>query len=181
MDQVLTDLGLGKRLAPLVARQLSDSEEQPGSTSGEGGQSLIIKGTEGTVVTFGRCCRPIPGDPVVGYLSSGKGIVIHRNTCRNVRDRESEKWMEVGWADKVQTELPVEIRLETNNQKGVLATVAATIAGADSNIENVALDERTGNVTSLTFVISVRDRVHLARVMRRLRSIPQVLKLQRTV
>ncbi len=180
LDQVLVDVGLGKRLAPLVARQLIGSEEQLRDGEDAGSQPLMIRGTEGTVVTFGRCCRPIPGDTIVGYLSAGKGIVIHRDTCRNVRDRDSEKWLEVAWADQLQTELSAEIRLESNNQKGVLATVAATIADADSNIDHISLDERAGNITTMTFVISVKDRVHLARIMRRLRGIPQVHKLQRT-
>jgi GTP pyrophosphokinase/guanosine-3',5'-bis(diphosphate) 3'-pyrophosphohydrolase len=184
-DQVLVDLGLGKRLAPLVARRLLPSEDhERESTTTEGSphtnsQPLAIKGTEGTVVNFARCCRPIPGDLVVGQLTSGKGIVVHRTICKNLRDKSADRLLDVVWADGVDQDFQAEIRLETNNQRGVLATVAASIADSDSNISNVSLDEREGNVTSMSFVVGVRSRVHLARVMRRLRSLPQVLRITR--
>jgi GTP pyrophosphokinase/guanosine-3',5'-bis(diphosphate) 3'-pyrophosphohydrolase len=132
------------------------------------------------VVNFGKCCRPLPGDSIIGLLTSGKGIVVHRSTCRNVRDKAAERLLGVIWSDDIDAEFPAEVRLDANNQRGVLATVAATISEADSNISNVSLDEREGNVTTMTFVLTTRSRVHLARILRRLRSIPQVLRIART-
>jgi (p)ppGpp synthase/HD superfamily hydrolase len=180
LDRVLVDLGLGKRLAPLVARQLVTPTEAGQEAPEAGpGQPLIIRGTEGMVVNFGKCCRPLPGDAIIGLLTSGKGIVVHRSTCRNVRDKEAERWLGVVWAEDIDSEFPAEIRLDVNNQRGVLATVAATISEADSNISHVSLDEREGNVTTMAFVLTARGRVHLARILRRLRNIPQVLRISR--
>ncbi len=182
LDRVLVDLGLGKRLAALVARQLMAPPAGSAETAPEKGQGepLIIRGTEGMVVNFGKCCRPLPGDSIIGLLTSGKGIVVHRSTCRNVRDKAAERLLGVIWSDDIDAEFPAEVRLDANNQRGVLATVAATISEADSNISNVSLDEREGNVTTMTFVLTTRSRVHLARILRRLRSIPQVLRIART-
>ena len=183
LDDLLEDIGLGNRMAQLVARRLvpgaDEVEETPAS---EKVRPLAIKGTEGMVVSFARCCHPIPGDPVIGFISAGRGFVIHVETCRNVaeyRDR-LEKAIEVQWEDDVVGEYPVEIRLEVTNERGVLATVAAAIAGMGSNIDNVNIEERDGTTTGMSIIVTVRDRVHLARIMRRLRAIPQVLKIHRT-
>lgn len=182
-EQVLVDLGLGKRLAPLLARRLiplADGDPLPKDTSpGGDNRPLAIKGTEGTVVNFARCCRPIPGDAILAQLTSGKGIVVHRTTCKNLRDRNADRVLDVIWADGVDQDFQAEIRLESKNQRGVLATIAATIADNNSNISNVSLDEREGNITTMSFVVGVRNRIHLARVMRRLRCLPQVLRISR--
>jgi (p)ppGpp synthase/HD superfamily hydrolase len=180
-DQILVDLGLGKRLAALVARQLIPAG-RPGH-EGLGGPTtrlpLAIKGTEGMVVTFAKCCRPLPGDLISGLLTAGKGIVVHRSSCRNVRDKDWDRLLSVVWSEELDREFLAEIRLDADNKRGVLATVASRIAGSDSNISNVTLDEREGTVTTMTFVLSVRDRTHLARVMRRLRNTSQVLRIAR--
>jgi len=157
----------------------SGGSGETAAETGEG-QPLVIRGTEGMVVNFGKCCRPLPGDSIIGLLTSGKGIVVHRSACRNVRDKAAERLLGVIWSDDINAEFPAEVRLDANNQRGVLATVAATISEADSNISNVSLDEREGNVTTMTFVLTTRSRVHLARILRRLRSIPQVLRIART-
>jgi len=180
-DQVLVDLGLGKRLAALVARQLMPVADVT-TEGGDGlpsGVPLAIRGTEGMVVTFAKCCRPLPGDVICGLLTSGKGIVVHRTACRNVRHKDSDRLISVVWSEQLDREFLAEIRLDADNRRGVLATVASSIAGSNSNISNVTLDEREGTVTTMTFVLSVRDRTHLARVMRRLRNIPQVLRISR--
>jgi len=182
-DQILVDLGLGKRLAPLLARRLLPTGENESSlrepVANSDSRPLAIKGTEGTVVSFARCCRPIPGDAIMGQLTSGKGIVMHRTTCKNLRDKIADRLLDVVWADGVDQEFQAEIRLEAKNQRGVLATVAASIADSNSNISNVSLDEREGNITTMSFVVGVSNRNHLARVMRRLRSLPQVLRISR--
>jgi RelA/SpoT family (p)ppGpp synthetase len=179
-DDLMEQIGLGEQLAPLVARRLlpDDAIETAPATAGP----LSIKGTEGMVVTLGRCCHPIPGDPIMGYLSAGRGIVIHRDTCRNLADYRSQpdKWIEVQWEKDIGREFSVEIRCEVANQRGVLATVAATIAELGSNIEHVALQERDGQTSTLNLVFSVHDRKHLANIMRHIRNMPQVMRIART-
>ncbi len=184
LDDLLEDIGLGNRMATLVVNALlADSSalemaEEKGTASHG---PLYIKGTEGTVVNFARCCRPIPGDPILGYLSAGRGIVIHTQSCKNIGEfrRHPEKWIEVQWEKDVEGEFPVELKVEVLNQRGVLATVAATIAETDANIDNVALHERDGSHTSIDLTIAVHNRDHLARIMQRLRKIEQVSHIQR--
>jgi len=185
LNDLLEDIGLGNRMAVLVARRLA--------TGGEGGSGaptvsepdhrpLAIKGTEGMVVNFARCCRPIPGDAIVGFVSAGRGIVIHTEHCKNVAEYRNlpEKWIDVAWEEEVSGEFSAEIRVEVANERGVLATVAAAIADTGSNIENVAIEERDGQNTTLIFTIAVHDRRHLARVMRRIRHLPAVLRIARS-
>jgi guanosine-3',5'-bis(diphosphate) 3'-pyrophosphohydrolase len=133
-------------------------------------------------VTFAKCCRPIPGDPIVGFVTAGRGIVIHAENCKNLTEYRNrpEKWIDVAWEAEVQGDFPVEIRMGVANQRGALATVAAAIAELDANIDNVSLEERDGRYSTLTMVVEVHDRRHLARIMRRLRSIDLVARITRT-
>jgi (p)ppGpp synthase/HD superfamily hydrolase len=133
------------------------------------------------VVTFPKCCRPIPGDPIVGFVSVGRGIVIHTSSCKNVAEYRNhpEKWLNIQWAENVAGEFPVDIRVEVANQRGVLASVAASIAEMEANIENVNIMERDGLYTTLNFTISVRGRQHMARIIRRIRSNRTVMRIYR--
>ncbi len=133
------------------------------------------------VVSYARCCHPIPGDAVIGFITTGRGIVIHRDGCRNISEHRKrvERWIEVDWESTVAGEFPVEIRLEVANRRGVLATLAAAISDMDSNIENVVMDERDGLTTSLIFTIMVHNRTHLAAIIRRVRSNRSVLRIAR--
>jgi len=184
-EHLFREIGLGNRMPMLVARQLLDggTRQARGDASYPDGSHapLLIKGTEGMVVSFAKCCRPIPGDPIIGFVSAGRGIVIHTQYCRNVADYRSqpEKWVDVEWERDVEGEYPTDIRIEVANQRGVLATVASVIAEMGSNIENVAIEERDGMNTSMLFTITVYDRNHLARIMRRLRHIRLVLRISR--
>lgn len=186
LEQLLEAIGLGNRPALLVARRLvSDwdgKEEEKSAVDGSICRPLKIKGTEGMVVTFSRCCRPIPGDPIRGVVTAGRGIVIHTERCKNLAGFRSqpERWTDVEWADEVQTEFPVEIRVEVENRRGVLATVAAAISDTDTNIDNVSIDERDGVISSLLFTLEVRSRDQLARIMRRIRRLDMVLRLIRS-
>nr|WP_297528645.1 bifunctional GTP diphosphokinase/guanosine-3',5'-bis pyrophosphate 3'-pyrophosphohydrolase [Thiohalobacter sp.] len=184
IDDLLEDIGLGNRMPLLVARQLVGSSEEEGAVqeaAGGASRPLAIKGTEGMVVSFAKCCRPIPGDQIVGFVSAGRGIVIHRQECRNVADFRSqpEKWLDVEWEPDIEGDFAAELRVEVANQRGVLATVAAAIADEGSNIENVDIEERDGMNTSILFTLTVRDRRHLAQVMRRIRHLPLVLRVTR--
>jgi guanosine-3',5'-bis(diphosphate) 3'-pyrophosphohydrolase len=179
---LLRQIGLGNRLPRLVARSLAgdDSNDQRCEQSTAAG-TLAILGTEGMVVNYGKCCRPIPGDPITGLFSAGKGLVVHRQGCRNLGDfqRQGHNWLEVEWDQNSEVELPTEIRVDVGNQRGVLATVAAAIAEMGSNIENVRSQERDGLSSTISFLINVRGRRHLAAIMRRLRALGPVLRIVR--
>jgi len=177
LDELLEQIGLGNRMPALAAKQLAECD---GSQPMEG-VPLVIRGTEGMVVKFSKCCRPIPGDAITALFRPGQGVVVHRQECRNVRDawRGDEGFLEVRWEERPQGEFTSEISVSVGNKRGVLATLAATIADMESNIENLAMEERDGLNTTLRFVVTVRDRRHLAGIMRRLRALPQVLKIAR--
>ena len=181
LEQLLGDIGLGNRIALFVARRLvpDSGASKPAATVGS--PPLAIRGTEGMVVSFGRCCRPIPGDPIIGFLSAGRGIVIHTESCKNVAEHRArrEKWIEVEWEDEVQGEFPVEIRVDVANQRGALANLAAGIAEEGANIENVTMEERDGRYSTINFIVAVHDRRHLARIIRRLRANRLVARIAR--
>jgi len=184
---LLADIGLGNRMPTLVARRLAvDGGIEiagKGSPAGEVGHPhrFSIKGTEGMVVNFARCCRPIPGDDIVGMFSPGKGIVVHREECRNLGDFQSqrEKWLDVEWASDASGDFSTEVRVEVGNRRGALATVAAAIAEQGSNIETIQSREKDGVSSTLDFLLMVHSRKHLAQIMRRLRSIPLVMRIHR--
>ncbi len=181
LESLLGQIGLGNRMAPLVARALYEDGERVSRSEMNGTRPLVIKGTEGTVVQFAKCCRPIPGDPILGLITSGRGIVIHTQDCKNVAEfrKHPEKWIDVQWEDGVEGEFPVDLRIEVRNQRGVLATVAAGVAATQANIDNISLDERDGQHTTINLTVSVTGRRHLARILRRLRTIEQVLRIIR--
>jgi guanosine-3',5'-bis(diphosphate) 3'-pyrophosphohydrolase len=184
-DKLLMEIGLGNRMPMQVARALlQGDEEKTGKeikSSTSESKPLAIKGTEGTVVTYAKCCRPIPGDKILGFVTAGRGVVIHVEGCKNVADyrNKPEKWIDVEWEDNVAGEFPVELRLLVVNQRGVLATIAAAISDLDANIENVVMDERDGQHSQLTFTVAVKNRKHLARIIKRLRSLSNVVRINR--
>jgi len=183
-DELLSEIGLGNRMAPLVAAILARVESAaPAETkaAGTAGTPLFIKGTEGTVVSFAKCCRPIPGDPILGFFSAGRGIVIHTQSCKNITEfrKQPEKWIDVQWEQGVVGDFPVDLRVEVVNQRGVLATVAAAIAGTEANIDNISMAERDGIHSTIDLTVTVRNRQHLARIMRRIRAIESVVRLNR--
>jgi RelA/SpoT family (p)ppGpp synthetase len=180
-DELYEKIGLGERLAPLVARRLQPAREG-GAQSGSSGP-LMIAGTEGLLVTYARCCFPIPNDPIMAYLSAGRGVVIHRQNCGNLAGyrKQPEKWLSVAWEGTYGRLFSSEIQLEINNKVGVLAAVASAIAGTETNIDQVALEERDISSSSLKFQLQVRDRKHLARVIRTIRSMPDVQRVYRTL
>jgi GTP diphosphokinase / guanosine-3',5'-bis(diphosphate) 3'-diphosphatase len=181
-DELYEKIGLGERLAALVARHLQPARD--GAASASSGP-LMIAGTEGLLVTYARCCFPIPNDPIMAYLSAGRGVMIHRQNCGNLAEyrKQPEKWLSVAWEAQA-TEgrmFASEIQLDINNRVGVLAAVASAIAGTETNIDSVSLEERDTQSSALRFQLQVRDRKHLARVMRTIRRMPDVQRVFRTL
>jgi guanosine-3',5'-bis(diphosphate) 3'-pyrophosphohydrolase len=186
LEDLLGDIGLGNRLAAFVARRLAGGDDDEATQAMQADKNLhphrlAIRGTEGMVVSFARCCRPIPGDTIAALFSPGRGIVVHRSECRNLGSLETkrDKRLDVEWANEPDGEFPTEIRVEIGNRRGALAVVAGAIAELGSNIENVHSREKDGMTTALEFLILVKGRAHLARIMRRLRQIPLVLRITR--
>ncbi|MCG8434124.1 MAG: bifunctional GTP diphosphokinase/guanosine-3',5'-bis pyrophosphate 3'-pyrophosphohydrolase [Gammaproteobacteria bacterium] len=180
-DDLLEMIGLGQRPAQLVARKFLPDDDADNVEERQEGP-LFVKGTEGMVVSLGKCCHPIPGDDIVGYISTGRGLVIHRENCRNLGEykNQPDKWIEVQWDNTGDREFTAEIRVDVENRRGVLATVAAAIADLGSNIEQVNVQERDGPTSVLNFLFGVRDRKHLANIVRTIRSMPQVMRITRT-
>ncbi|MDH3978107.1 MAG: TGS domain-containing protein, partial [Gammaproteobacteria bacterium] len=181
-NELYEQIGLGERLAPLISKILLEGSDVVDDGTGKR-TPIMIAGTENLVVRYARCCNPIPGDAVMGYLSAGKGIVVHRNVCGNLSEfrKQPQKWIAVNWEDTIDREFTVEILVEVSNKPGVLAEIAATIADGGSNIEQVSVDERNEEgYADLSFRILVQNRVHLARVIRGIRTMPVVRKITRT-
>ncbi len=180
-DEIMADIGLGRRLNMVIARQLTKSGEAGSPEHLASSEVVTIQGTEGMAVQFAKCCRPIPGDPIIGYIKDGQGLVVHTHDCPTLRKGRSsiDKWLDVTWDKKINRPFEVSIKLIVENQRGVLAKVAAAIAAAESNIENVHFTNE-GNYTALYFTLQVGNRQHLARVMRSLRVIPEVIRISRT-
>ena len=180
-EELFEKIGLGERIAPFVARRLLPADAGDGVAGGGG--PLAIAGTEGLVVTYARCCFPIPNDPVLANLSSGRGVVIHREACGNLASfrKQPEKWVPVTWQASADRLFHVEIKVEVSNRMGVLAQVAAAISETQSNIDRVSVVERDSDSSTLIFELLVHDRRHLARVIRAIRGMPEVLRVLRTL
>jgi GTP pyrophosphokinase len=179
--EVLADIGLGKRLSAVVARRLL-SRGEPGPNEAPARGSVIIHGSEGMAVQFAQCCRPIPGDPIIGIISKGQGMVIHTHDCAAIikARHDPDRVLDVAWDPETRKPFEVNIKLVAANQRGVLAKVAAEIAEAGSNIQNVAVDPEDGSrYTNMFFTLQVSNRLHLARIMRALRRIPEVVRITR--
>jgi (p)ppGpp synthase/HD superfamily hydrolase len=180
-EELFEKIGLGERVAPFIARRLLP-EDSDGIAEGTAGP-LAIAGTEGLVVTYARCCFPIPNDPILASLSSGRGVVIHREACGNLSSfrKQPEKWISVTWQPATDRLFHVEIRIEVTNRMGVLAQVASAIAGTQTNIDRVSVVERDVDTSTLIFELLVHDRKQLASVIRAVRTMPEVLKVIRTL
>ncbi|HSW11928.1 MAG TPA: bifunctional (p)ppGpp synthetase/guanosine-3',5'-bis(diphosphate) 3'-pyrophosphohydrolase [Solimonas sp.] len=180
MEDLYVSIGTGNRLAPLVARQMLPADNAPVTSAiPGGGTALAIEGTEGLVLDYARCCYPVPGDEIRGNVSVGRGIVVHRSDCRHAKARP-EDWVPLTWADQVLGDYFAEVRIKAENQRGLLARVTTEISEAGSSIENVQIPDRGGGEgLEMRFIITVRDRVHLARVIRRIRRVDSVERVIR--
>jgi len=178
-QEVFSDIGLGKRLAAVVARRLFAAAEQAQPEVRTG--PIVIRGSEGMAVQFAKCCHPIPGDAIIGSIRKGQGMVVHTHDCPTAAKSriDPDKWLDVEWAPEAGRTFVVSIRVTVINQRGVLAKVAAAIAEDGSNIDNVSMDEERSTYTGMQFTLQVTDRLHLARIMRGLRHIPEVIRIAR--
>lgn len=181
LEDVYTDIGLGKRLPSVVARRLLAREDVSSDTPSS--MTLAIHGNEGMAIQLAHCCQPIPGDPIIGSIRKGSGMVIHTHDCqaiRKSRSNEPQKWIDVEWEPEEGKLFEIRIRVEVKNTRGVLAQVASAISEAGSNIEHVAMDADPERLfTLLRFTIQVAHRTHLASVMRGMRHIPEVTRIIR--
>lgn len=185
-DDLLADIGLGNRMAYVVAKMLIEpGEGESIKTHLESSQShspLAIKGTESMVISFAKCCYPIPSDPVVGHVSSGRGIVIHTASCPNIiteMHHNPDKILEVEWDKNVKGEFTVELHAELEQQRGIMASLATSITAVEGNIEKISMEEKNARYCQVQLLITVRDRLHLAHIIKRLRIIKGVNTITR--
>ncbi|OOE94705.1 bifunctional GTP diphosphokinase/guanosine-3',5'-bis(diphosphate) 3'-diphosphatase [Salinivibrio sp. MA351] len=175
-DDLLASIGLGELMSVVIARRLLN-QDPAAPTEGK----MPIRGADGILVTYANCCRPIPGDPIIAHVSPGKGLVIHRETCANIRGhrQEPDKYMPVEWADDFEQEFSTRVRVDMQNHQGALADLTNTIASTGSNIQGLSTEERDGRLYTIFVRLTTKDRVHLANIMRRLRVMPNVVKVSR--
>ncbi|ODU76316.1 MAG: guanosine-3',5'-bis(diphosphate) 3'-pyrophosphohydrolase [Bordetella sp. SCN 68-11] len=189
-DEILADIGLGKRLAAVVARRfmpegdpISTTAEQVERYTEQGTATPIrIQGNEGLAVQLAPCCTPIPGDAIVAYVRLGHGLVVHTEDCPNARRqraREPERWLDVAWDDQTSRHFTVRIDVVLRQERGVLGRVAAEISASDANITHVSMQDEASSTVAVHFTIQVESRQHLAQVIRHLRRVPQVQRIIR--
>lgn len=182
---LLEEIGMGNRVPQIIAARLLPENleaHHSDSKTGSSNRGIAIRGTEGLVITYARCCRPLPGDAIIGHLSAGRGIVIHRDNCNNLlaelRDNP-DKCMSLRWADKVDREFQSELRIELQNQRGLLAEIARQATDLDANIEGINLQEKGAQNGIMHLSLQVHNRIHLARIIKRMRTIAGVEKITR--
>ena len=195
-DDILADIGLGKRVSLMVAHQLTagipelhvldhnaeTNLENSKSSPTKKLDSITISGSEGMAVQFAPCCRPIPGDPILGFINKDKGLIIHTHDCPAIRKYklDPDKWLDVEWDSDNKKLFKVNVRMVVANERGMLAKLAAGISDVGANIDNVSVEEPDGSqYANVNFTVQVRDRIHLAELMRNLRKIPNVVRINR--
>jgi guanosine-3',5'-bis(diphosphate) 3'-pyrophosphohydrolase len=196
-DDLVTEIGLGRKIATMVAKRIAqimaEAGERPDALTLSLGRfaaeeshaqgSVIIDGSEGATVQLAPCCKPIPGDPIAGYLGRGEGLLVHTQTCgvgKRLFERDSERWIDVAWSDEPTRQFETGISVLVANGKGVLAQVAASISSAETDITHIEMgDERLGETAELKLTLSVRDTDHMQDVLRTLKRCPVVLKAGR--
>ena len=177
LNDLLEDIGLGNRAPQLVARRLlPDDTQEPIRTNK---RRLAIKGTEGLVLAYARCCYPLPGDSIFGHLSAGRGIVVHRDICKNLitelRDNP-DKCVALQWSKDVNREFNSELRIELVNQRGMLAEIAREVTLSEANIENISMADKDTHHAVISLNLGVKNRVHLAQIIKRIRILTGVEK-----
>jgi guanosine-3',5'-bis(diphosphate) 3'-pyrophosphohydrolase len=182
LEELLVEIARGVRLPAITAQQLLGEVGSDGTARNNGDiQPVAIRGTEGFMLSYAKCCHPLPGDPIEGYLSAEKGVVVHRERCNNLGDmrENSERLVALRWDDEVEGDYPVHLRIEVENRRGVIAVIATRINSMGVNIEKISTDDKDYQFTYVDLEMLVHDRVHLARIMKRLRAINHVRKVTR--
>jgi len=184
LDELLIEIGLGNVMSIIIARRLQGRvDELTDNAPTDADKKMPIKGAEGMLVSFANCCHPIPGDPIVAHLSPGKGLVVHIETCRNIHgyQNEPDRYIQVEWDDNIDTsqEFKTEIRIQVVNHQGVLAKLTNAVAAAGANIHNIVTDEKDARVYNVDILITAKNRKHVADVMKKIRTLQDVLKISR--
>ena len=177
-DALLADIGLGNELSAIVARRLLGDSPQLSDKQ----LKVAIRGTEGLLVSYSRCCHPIPGDQIVAILSPGRGMVIHQHGCSNIRKlsrEEPQRVLVMQWDNNVSGEFNAALRIELINHQGTLATLTNTVASCGSNIIGLQTEEKESNIYYIDIELTIKNRVQLANVMRKIRIMPEVQRVSR--
>ncbi|MFM2477276.1 bifunctional GTP diphosphokinase/guanosine-3',5'-bis pyrophosphate 3'-pyrophosphohydrolase [Celerinatantimonas sp. MCCC 1A17872] len=181
LDELLTEIGLGNAMSQVIARRLLGEDESPNHSHRHG--SMAIRGAEGVMVTYAKCCQPIPGDPIVGHISPGKGLVVHLESCRNIYgyQKEPDRYITLRWSDDADKmgDYRTELRIDVVNHQGILANLTNVVASTGANIHNIVTEEKEGRVYTIDLLITTKSRVHLAGIMRKIKAIPEVLRVIR--
>jgi guanosine-3',5'-bis(diphosphate) 3'-pyrophosphohydrolase len=185
LDQLLGAIGNGEVMAYVVAESLLVADDASvSSVTVESGGPVAIRGGEGLVVSYARCCGPIPGDQIVGHVTPGKGFVVHVETCRNMaemrRRHGGRDIIPAQWSAAIRTEFSTTLRVDVNRRKGVIAGLASAAAAADAGVDSIGVTERNAIISTISLQLSVRDRKHLAQVVRKLRALSDVVSIART-
>ena len=184
--EIFTDIGLGKRLPVIVARRLAEAQDmetgRPDVVKPKPAGAILIRGSEGIAVQLAKCCQPIPGDPIIGIIRKGQGLEVHVHDCPAIQRLRGERgrWVDVEWEHADGRHFDVSIRVLTHDARGVLAKVANAIAENNANIQQVRMDAEQVPYSSLQFTLQVTDRIHLARLLKGIRRIPEVVRIMRT-
>ncbi|WP_120513707.1 bifunctional GTP diphosphokinase/guanosine-3',5'-bis pyrophosphate 3'-pyrophosphohydrolase [Photobacterium salinisoli] len=178
-ESLLAAIGLGELMSVVVARRLLGTLDE--ETQADDKRRMPIRGADGILLTFANCCHPIHGDPIMAYVSPGKGLVIHREECANIRgyQKESDKYMPVEWSRDFEQEFVTNLKVDMQNHQGALADLTNTIANTGSNIQGLSTEEKDGRLYTITVRLTTKGRVHLANIMRRIRVMPNVVRVAR--
>ena len=183
-DNILIDIALGKRINVMVAHQLTgiiDGSKQAKKQT-KFLDVITIKGSEGMAIKLAECCHPIPGDPILGFINKDRGLIIHTHDCPSIRNSklDHEKWVDVEWEPNPETYFNVNLNILVINERGVLAKITSIIADSEANIDNISVDEGDGSsFSNLRFIVQVRNRLHLADLIRNLRKMPKINRINR--
>ncbi len=179
IEDLLAEIGLGEVMSVVIARRFLGNADE--LTPKENDRRLPIQGADGILLTFANCCHPIHGDPIIAHVSPGKGLVIHREECANVRGyrKEPDKYMAVEWSEDFDQEFVTCLKVDMQNHQGALADLTNTIAATGSNIQGLATEEKDGRLYTITVKLTTRSRIHLANIMRRIRIMPNVVRVAR--
>ena len=182
-DELLESIGSGNMMAYVAAQKLLAFDDPDyESVAVEGGGPIAIKGGEGLVINYGRCCGPVPGDQIVGHMTPGKGFVVHIETCPNIneiRRRAAREIIPARWTSTTEGEFFTSLRVDVNRRKGILAEIASEVTSVDAGVENIQVEERNAEASTMMLGLTVKNRSHLARVMRKLRNVQAVINLSR--